>query len=246
MGIWPSDRRGPRGHPTQGNQGVSGETESPGVPAFLLEALDAVYRLGRERPPASLAQLAKRLGVGKAAATERVLALQARGLVRSNLSGHVFVSEAGERIALGLIRTHRLLECFFADCLKLSWERVHEEACRLTPVVSPDVVDGLARLLGSPGHCPHGNAIPAPDGPIMTEAGVRLHELKPGQEAIVLRVEREEPELLRYLATLGLLPQTKLEVEEQAPFGGPILVRVGSARYALGRKVASRIVVREL
>jgi DtxR family transcriptional regulator, Mn-dependent transcriptional regulator len=246
MGIWPSDRRVPRGRPTQDNQKVSGETESPGVPAFLLEALDAVYRLGRERPPASLGQLAKRLGIGKAAATERVLALQARGLVRSNLSGHVFVSVAGERIALGLIRTHRLLECFFADCLKLSWERVHEEACRLTPMISADVADGLARLLGSPERCPHGNAIPALDGPVLAEAGVPLHELRPGQEAIVLRVEREEPELLRYLATLGLLPQTKLEVEEQAPFGGPILVRVGSARYALGRKVASHIIVREL
>ncbi len=78
------------------------------------------------------------------------------------------------------------------------------------------------------------------------EKGTPLHRLKPGQCGIILRIEREEPELLKYLATLGLLPQTKVEVEEVAPFGGPILVRVGSARYALGRKVAARIHVREV
>jgi len=56
---------------------------------------------------------------------------------------------------------------------------------------------------------------------------------------------QEEPQLLRYLAALGLFPKTELEVEEAAPMGGPIVVRVGASRYALGREVASRILVRE-
>ena len=76
-------------------------------------------------------------------------------------------------------------------------------------------------------------------------AAVPLHRLKPGASGIISRIEKGEAELLKYLATLGLLPQTKVEVEEVAPFGGPILVRVGASRYALGRKVAAKILVKE-
>ena len=147
----------------------------------LLECLDALSRLEREKPPARLASLAKRLGLDRAAAVERVAAIEAQGLVHTD-----------------------------------------------------------------PASCPHGNPIPSADGALAVEHGTPLHRLKPGQGGIILRVEREEPELLKSLATLGLLPQTKVEVEERAPFGGPILVRVGSARYALGRKVAAHVLVREV
>ena len=84
-----------------------------------------------------------------------------------------------------------------------------------------------------------------PDGALRAEAAIPLHRLKPGKSGIIARIEKEEPELLKYLATLGLLPHTKVEVEEVAPFGGPVLVRVGASRYALGRKVASKILVKE-
>lgn len=77
-------------------------------------------------------------------------------------------------------------------------------------------------------------------------ATATLHRLRRGQSAIILAVDREDPDLVRYLATLGLVPRAKVEVEEVAPFGGPLLVRVGASRYALGRDVASRIVVRTL
>src|SRR3990172_5964565 len=85
----------------------------------------------------------------------------------------------------------------------------------------------------------------SPDGALRAEAAVPLHRLKPGTSGIISRVEKEEPGLLKYLATPGLLPQTKAEGEEAAPFGGPILVRVGASRYALGRKVAAKILVKE-
>ena len=212
----------------------------------LLECLDALARLEREKPPARLASLATRLGLDRAATAERIDALEAQGLVRTDPSGRIVLSAAAERIALGLLRKHRLLERFLADRLALPWARVHDEACRLTPVLSDDVAEALATLLGNPASCPHGNPIPSADGALAVEHGTPLHRLKPGRSGIILRVEREEPELLKSLATLGLLPQTKVEVEERAPFGGPILVRVGSARYALGRKVAAHVLVREV
>ena len=216
------------------------------TPPLLLKCLEAIYRLEQERPPASLAHLGKRLGLGRAATMARILALQARGLVQTEISGRILLTREGEQIALGLVRKHRLLERFLVDLLKLPWERVHEEACRLTPLLSDDIADGLDKLLGDPVQCPHGNPIPFAAGTLLAESGTPLHRLKPGQGGIILRIEREEPELLKYLVTLGLLPHTKVEVEEIAPFGGPILIRAGDSRYALGRKVASRIFVREV
>mgnify|MGYP001558587341 CR=1 FL=1 len=211
----------------------------------LRECLDAIYRLAREAPPARLASLARRLGLDRAATRERMAALEAGGFVRTDLSGRILLTQEAERVALGLLRKHRLLECFLTDRLELPWARVHEEASRLTPVLSDDVAEALAKLLGHPASCPHGNPIPAADGALAAERATPLHRLKPGRSGVIVRVEREEPELLKHLATLGLLPRTKVEVEEVAPFGGPILVRVGSSRYALGRKVAAHILVRE-
>jgi DtxR family transcriptional regulator, Mn-dependent transcriptional regulator len=219
--------------------------EPGSIPGFLLECLETVWRLEHEHPPAGLETLVRRLGTSKGTATERVLALQGRGLLDTDLSGRIRLTGDGHRIALGLIRKHRLLERFLTDLLKLPWERVHEEACRLTPVLSDDIASALADLLGAPATCPHGNPIPTADGALPEETGTPLHRLKPGQGGIILRIEREEPEMLKYLATLGLLPQTKIEVEEIAPFRGPILIRSGDSRYALGRNVAARIFVRE-
>lgn len=216
------------------------------LPPLLLESLDAVHRLTLEGTTAAVAQLARRLGAGKAVVTERVLALQSMGLVQADLSGRILLTAEGLRLAVGLIRKHRLLERFLTDSLKLPWDRVHEEATRLTPVLSDDVADGLEVLLGHPASCPHGNAIPPAGGALAVEADVPLSRLGVGQTGIITGIEREAPELLRYLATLGLLPQTKVEVDEVAPFGGPILVSVGSSRYALGRKVAARVRVREV
>lgn len=210
----------------------------------LLEFVDAIWRLDHARTPASLANLMRRLAVDRPEATARILALQRAGLVDSDVSGRVALTPDGERVALRLVRKHRLLERFLTDALKLPWERVHEDASRLTPVLSDEAADGLDAFLGRPATCPHGNPIPSVGGGLVAEAGIPLHRLAPGQSGLILRIEREEPELLRYLAALGLLPDTKVEVEEVAPLGGPLLVRMGDARYALGRKVAARIRVR--
>jgi DtxR family Mn-dependent transcriptional regulator len=217
----------------------------PVAAPHLLECVEAIYRLGREHAPVSLAQLGKRLELGRAAAMERLLALQGQGLVRARDPERITLSREGERVALGLVRKHRLLERFLVDTLALPWDRVHEEARRRTPVLSDAIAEGLARLLGDPASCPHGNPIPSAALVLPEEPGTPLHRLRPGQCGIIMRIEREEAELLKYLASLGLLPQTKVEVEEVAPFGGPVLLRVGDSRYALGRNVAARIFVRE-
>jgi DtxR family Mn-dependent transcriptional regulator len=213
------------------------------LPSRLLECLDAIYRLGRERAAVTPRALARRLAVDQPEVSERLIALGDQGLVHDD-GGAIALTAAGERVALGLLRTHRLLECFLADTLKLPWDRVHEEALRLTPVVSADVVEALAGHLGDPATCPHGNPIPDAGGTVRGDDALPLCRLSSGDTATIVRIEREEPATLRHLAALGLLPGTRIEVQDVAPLGGPILVRVGSAAYALGRKVAACILVR--
>lgn len=214
------------------------------TPAAHLECVDAIHRLAGDAHGVTLAALARRLACAPTQAGERVLALQGMGLVDADAAGALRLTADGERVALRLVRRHRVLERFLTDVLALPWERVHEEATRLTPVVADDVVDGLWKLAGQPASCPHGNPIPAADGTMARDETVPLSRLAASQRATVVRVDREDTELLHYLAALGLLPGTALDVEEVGLLGGPLLVRVGSARYALGRKVAARIRVR--
>ncbi len=215
------------------------------VPSSFLECLEALYRLAPDGASVPLDALAKRLGLTTALVTEKILGLRGMRLVEARAADRVLLTAEGRQIAVGLVRKHRLLERFLVDSLELPWEEVHDEACRLTPVLSDHVAEQLAKLLGDPQTCPHGNPIPSADGALRTETAIPLHRLKEGKSGIIVRIEKEEGELLKYLATLGLLPQTKVQVEETAPFGGPILIRVGSSRYALGRKVASKILVKE-
>ncbi|MBI2216927.1 MAG: metal-dependent transcriptional regulator [Candidatus Rokubacteria bacterium] len=157
------------------------------VPPLLLETLDAVHRLALERASPTPALVARRLGVAKSVAAERVLQLQAMGLVHAEPSGHLTVTPEGRVLAVGLVRNHRLLERFLTDTLKLPWERVHEEAARLAPVLAPDVADALADLLGHPATCPHGNAIPSTDGGLPDEGDVPLSRLGAGGRGVITR-----------------------------------------------------------
>ncbi len=220
------------------------DDESAPPPSSFLECLEALYRLAPEGGTVPLDALAKRMGLTKALVTERVLGLQGMALVERAASERPSLTAEGRRIAVGLVRKHRLLERFLVDLLELPWAEVHDEACRLTPVLSDRVGDRLAKLLGDPATCPHGNPIPSTDGVLHAETAVPLHRLPRQTAATIVRIEQEDRELLRYLATLGLLPRTRVEVEEVSPFGGPVLVRVGTSRYALGRKVASKIFVK--
>jgi DtxR family Mn-dependent transcriptional regulator len=142
------------------------------------------------------------------------------------------------------VRRHRLSERFLTDYLALPWDQVHDEACKLEHVLSDEVEQRLAAQLGNPQTCPHGRAIPSSDGELAADEARPLAELAAGQRSVISYVSDEQPDLLRYLSSLGLLPQTAVAVEDVAPFGGPLLVRVGRARYALGREVAGKIFVR--
>jgi DtxR family Mn-dependent transcriptional regulator len=212
---------------------------------MLEDCLQAVHRLDGKGRPIDLAEVAAFARLTPAAADQALQELRARGLLENGSSEDVTLTQEGRRQAAGIVRRHRLSERLFADILGLSWDRVHDEAMRLEHTLSPEAEARLAALLNNPETCPHGAPIPAADGSLTLPATRALDRVQAGARVWIEQIMEEEASFLRYLASLGLLPGAELCVQEVAPFGGPLLVQVGDARYALGRDVAARILVRE-
>jgi DtxR family Mn-dependent transcriptional regulator len=209
------------------------------------EYLEAIYKVASREGAAKPAKLAEYMGLTLPTVAEMLRKLEEKKLIKRRQKTDFILTNKGKKEALKLIRKHRLSERFLTDILGLSWDKVHAEACKLEHVLSPEVEESLDKLLREPKSCPHGHPIPDSNGVISAEKTCPLSELAPSQEATVISIQEENPEMLQYLATLGLLPEVKIKVEEVAPFGGPLLIKVGQAIYALGREVASKIMVKE-
>jgi DtxR family Mn-dependent transcriptional regulator len=191
----------------------------------------------------NLVALARELDLSPILLTYYLQPLLDQSLVHS-ASGAITLTEAGRKRALGLLRRHRLTERLLTDVLGLDWTSAHEEADRLEHVVSPEAEGQLASQLGDPETCPHGNPIPTGVGERQQIPLSPLSDCAAATRATIARIALETPAALRHLATLGLLPNVEIEVENKAPFDGPVLVRLGSAHYALGHDLAARIWVK--
>jgi len=206
--------------------------------------LETIYRLKETEGGARTSVMAETLGVSMGAVTNTLASLEKQGLVERRAYKGVDLTSKGEAVALRVLRKHRLAERLLTEVLGMEWSEVHESACRLEHAMTGDVVEALEKLLKNPKTCPHGNPIPTSTGK-MTEARMEpLDKLKPTQKGVLEKIVAEKADLLRYLASLGLVPGVQLRVEEKAPFDGPIIVNVRGSRYALGQQVASLIRVR--
>ena len=204
----------------------------------------AIYSLsmrGGSAEPVSTSALAERLGVSPASASAMVKRLDALGLVRHEPYRGVTLTPAGEKVALEVIRHHRLIELYLAEALGMPWDRVHQEAEVLEHAISSELVELMAEKLGDPTRDPHGDPIPTRDGRI-SEAHTRsLAELEPGERGVFARVSDSDPAMLRFLSERGIQPGVELEVRERQPFGGSLTVRHGGDEHALGGELARAI-----
>jgi DtxR family Mn-dependent transcriptional regulator len=155
----------------------------------------------------------------------------------------VLLTKAGEKIALEVIRHHRLVESYLTEALGVPWDKVHEEADKWEHVLSEEMEDRISAMLGNPTTDPHGAPIPARDGSLPETSLRRLSDLEPGERAVVAEVSDHDPELLRYLGEMGLFPQTKLRLISAAPFQGPLTIEIGGREQAVGREVAGQVLV---
>jgi DtxR family transcriptional regulator, Mn-dependent transcriptional regulator len=204
--------------------------------------LKAIWKLERAGDMSTTA-LAESIGVAPASATAMLKKLATLGLVVHERYRGATLTPAGERMALEVVRHHRLLELYLMEALGLSWDQVHEEAEKLEHHLSDELEARIDRALGFPTRDPHGDPIPSPELLLARDEMTCLSELAEGSMTVVRRVPDGDPELLRYLATLGLVPAEEVTVVEQAPFDGPVTVEVRGSRHAIGRSLAAQIEV---
>ncbi|HTP60101.1 MAG TPA: metal-dependent transcriptional regulator [Spirochaetia bacterium] len=215
--------------------------ESP----IVEEYLEAIYKLNQESRRLGTTELGKELAVSPASATEMMDRLVEKGLAEKSREKGIALTRKGRKAALELIRKHRISERFLVDVLGMDWKDVHEEACKLEHVLSPEVESRMEALLKNTGTCPHGHPIPDRFGRTAESPTRLLSTLKRNESAVIAKIAEERRDLLEYLATLGMMPEAAVQVEQVAPFDGPLLIRVNGASYALGREVAEKIWVKE-
>jgi DtxR family Mn-dependent transcriptional regulator len=209
----------------------------------IQDYLKEIYKLQSDAGRATTSAVAERMGVAASSATAMVKKLTALGLAAHEPYRGVVLTQAGEAVAVEVIRHHRLLEQYLAQTLGLSIDAVHAEADRLEHALSEELEALIDESLGYPTHDPHGDPIPDADLRIDKQELGSLEALDEGEEATVRRVPDGDPGLLRYLAELGLVPGRRVRLRAAAPFEGPLTVEVDGQRNAISRALAARISV---
>lgn len=200
--------------------------------------LKAIYAFERDGRAAATNDIAQRLSIAPASVSGMVQRLADQGLVEYERYRGVRLTTAGRRAALKTIRRHRVIEAYLVRALGYGWDTVHEEAERLEHAVSDTLVDRMAAVLGHPTADPHGDPIPSADGDIHETASVRLSEVGPGSSAELRRVDESQPERLRYIASIGLIPGTVVRVIDCQPFQGPITIQTGGRTHVIAHELA--------
>ena len=199
----------------------------------------AIFSLqARGSAPVATNALAERLGITPGSASAMLKKLEELGLITHVPYRGVRLTPAGRRVALEVIRHHRLLESFLADTLGMPWDRVHAEAEVLEHVLSEELEQLIASKLGNPTVDPHGDPIPGADLELDEPLTRTLESLPEGARGVFVRVSDSDPEMLRYLAECGISPGDRFVVRARQPFGGPLFVRFGAREHAIGGQLA--------
>jgi DtxR family Mn-dependent transcriptional regulator len=199
----------------------------------------AIYALSRQGGHAvSTNAVAERLGVTPASASGMIKKLADRGLAEHAPYKGVELTHEGKRVALEVLRHHRLLELYLAEHLDVPWDRVHEEAEALEHVISEDLEARIAAKLGNPTHDPHGDPIPTPELEIDEGRTQSLDSLPVGARGRFVRVSDSDPDMLRWIHGQGIALGASVTLIDRQPFEGPLTVRIGDLERTLGGRVA--------
>ena len=209
--------------------------------AAIQDYLKEIYKIQASGEKPTTTAIAKRMGVAPSSATSMLKKLAVLGLAEHAPYRGIELSNAGTKIALEVIRHHRLLEQYLAETLGLSIDAVHAEADKLEHVLSEELEARIDEKLGYPTHDPHGDPIPDAGLNVDRSELRSLEALEPGEEATVKRVPDGDADLLRYLAKLALVPGGRVTMRRSEPFGGPLTVLVSGKEHAISRELAGQI-----
>jgi len=215
------------------------------VEARVEECLEYIYKLGKEKQ-VKTTLLAEATGYPASTITTLLSRLSKRGLVEYQAFKGARLTEKGRRLALEVIRRHRLSERMLTDILEMDWEDAHREACQLEHAISTHVARRLEEVLGYPKTCPHGNPIPDEEGRMPDIEGELLSQVSIPGEVVVVGVVDEDPSLLRNLRLTGILPGRRILVEGKSSLDGSLLLKIGKERVPLSKALSEKIRVRRV
>jgi DtxR family Mn-dependent transcriptional regulator len=212
--------------------------ETRDLTAAVQDYAKAIFTLESRHGAASTTELAALLEVRPASVSGMLRKLSALGLVEHERYRGVRLTEHGRRVALEVIRHHRLVELFLVESLGMTWDEVHAEAEVLEHALSEELEELIAAKLGNPTVDPHGDPIPSRELTLAETPGQALVELEPGDTATFVRISDSDPAMLRFLGERAIVPGTHLELVDRQPFDGPLFVRVGRETHVLGTTLA--------
>jgi DtxR family Mn-dependent transcriptional regulator len=202
------------------------------------EYLEAIYKEQSKNPSVSTSLIAQNLGVSAPAVTDMLRHLGVRGLVDYKPNEGVSLTDIGLSKALEVIRRHRLWERFLTDVLGMTWDTVHDEACKLEHIASAEVTERLARTLGDVDTCPHGQPIPDKDGNIKQEKTMPLTDFLPSQQVCILAVDIEDTKILEEIEKRGLRPKVVVTILNKKA-DGSLELEAGKKKIRLSSKLAA-------
>jgi len=208
--------------------------------------LKAIYAIGKGTGAAATNEIAQRLALAPASVSGMVRRLADQGLLAYERYHGVRLTESGRRAALRTLRRHRVIEAYLSEALGYPWDRVHAEAERLEHAASDELVDRMAATIGEPEVDPHGAPIPTKDGSVDETEYTSLADLAVGALGTVVRVADEDPEMLRYLEELSILPGKRIAIKSRAPYDGPITLASGRHEVTIGPALAAHVLVAPL
>jgi len=213
----------------------------------IQDYLKSIYELTENGESASTNALAQKMKISAPSVTGMIqkLASSKPALVEYQKHQGVTLTKDGRKAALEVIRHHRLIEAWLVQTLGYSWDEVHEEAERLEHVISEDFESRIAAALGHPTRDPHGELIPTAELVMPEDTSTPLSSMRLNQTGTVQCVKAADTELLRYLESLGLVPDAEIEVKDYSPFDHNLTVRVGRKTTVLGLNITSKIFIEE-
>jgi DtxR family Mn-dependent transcriptional regulator len=208
----------------------------------MREYLGEIYRLEHSPGGVTTSTLADRLEVSPSAVARMLRRLDEAGTLTHVPYQGVKLTPQGEREALRSIRRHRLLEVFLVKVMGFGWDQVHDQAHPLQLTITDEFEDRMDVVSGFPTHCPHGDPIPTKEGRITQVNDQPLMDAPIGAVGVIRRVKTDDGEKLRYLAQLGLVPGTPIQVVNRAPFNGPLRLRIGERlEHVIGTELAQTL-----
>ncbi len=222
------------------------DSEEGPLTGAVEDYLKAIYALGRGSVSVATNDIAQKLDLAPASVSGMVRRLADQGLLTYERYRGVTLTTPGRRAALRTLRRHRVIEAYLSGALHYPWDRVHDEAERLEHAASDELVDRMAAAIGEPLTDPHGAPIPSREGLMDETEYLSLAELGAGYGARVVRVSDDDPEMLRYLGELEIMPGSEIVIVSKAPYDGPINLRVSGPLLSIGPALAAQVMVEPL